>query len=224
MIPVSDNIPTKTFPIITIFFILINVLVFIYELTLPPHLLKDFIYSFGLLPVDILSLRFDKVITSMFIHGGFAHLFGNMLFLWIFGNNVEDALGKLNFIVFYLISGFGAAFVQSAVSLAAGNPFLPMIGASGAISGIMAAYIKLYPHAKVLTFIPPFFFMLFVLPAWFFIGYWFFIQILFAMVTPPGIGGVAWYAHIGGFITGWFLIDVMYKPKKLKIVHYSTLR
>ena len=147
-----------------------------------------------------------------------------MLFLWIFGNNVEDALGKLKFIIFYFISGFGAAAVQSAVALAAGNPFLPMIGASGAISGILAAYIKLYPHAKVLTFIPPFFFMLFVFPAWFFIGYWFFIQILFAMVTPPGVGGVAWYAHLGGFITGWFLIDIMYRPKKMKIVHYSTLR
>lgn len=195
-----------------------------YEITLPPSLLKDLIIRFGLLPIDILSLRFDKAVTSMFIHGGFAHLFGNMLFLWIFGNNVEDALGKLKFIIFYFISGFGAAAVQSAVALAAGNPFLPMIGASGAISGILAAYIKLYPHAKVLTFIPPFFFMLFVFPAWFFIGYWFFIQILFAMVTPPGVGGVAWYAHIGGFITGWFLIDIMYRPKKMKIVHYSTLR
>jgi len=224
MIPINDNIPTRTFPILTVIFIVINVLVFLYEITLPPYLLKDFIFKFGLLPVDILSLRFDKVITSMFIHGGFAHLFGNMLFLWIFGNNVEDALGKVRFVVFYLLSGFGAAVVQSAVTLAAGNPYLPMVGASGAISGILAAYIKLYPHAKVLTFIPPFFFMLFVLPAWFFIGYWFFIQVLFAMVTPPGIGGVAWYAHIGGFITGWFLIDLLYKPKKVKIVHYSTLR
>ncbi|WP_293446397.1 rhomboid family intramembrane serine protease [Persephonella sp.] len=224
MIPINDNIPTRTFPFLTVLLIGINVAVFLYEITLPPHLLKGFIYSFGLLPVDILALRLDKVITSMFIHGGFAHLFGNMLFLWIFGNNVEDALGKVKFIIFYLISGLGAAVVQSIVSLTAGNPYLPMVGASGAISGILAAYIKLYPHAKVLTFIPPFFFMLFVLPAWFFIGYWFFIQVLFAMVTPPGVGGVAWYAHIGGFITGWFLIDLMYKPKKIKVVHYSTLR
>ncbi|WP_457639966.1 rhomboid family intramembrane serine protease [Persephonella sp.] len=224
MFPIKDNIPTRTFPFLTVLLIVLNVLIFGYELTLPPQMLQAFIHQYGLLPVDILSLRIDKVITSMFLHGGFAHLFGNMLFLWIFGNNVEDALGKIKFILFYLLSGFGAALTQSLISLAAGNPFIPMIGASGAISGILAAYIKLYPHAKVLTVIPPFFFMVFVLPAWFFIGYWFFLQVMFAMVTPPGVGGVAWYAHIGGFITGWFLIDLMYKPQKMKIVHYSTLR
>lgn len=224
MLPIKDNIPTRTFPFLTILLIVLNVIIFIYEITLPPYLLEKFIHSYGLLPVDILSLRFDKVITSMFLHGGFAHLFGNMLFLWIFGNNVEDAFGRIRFILFYLLSGFGAALLQSIVSIASGNLFIPMIGASGAISGILAAYIKLYPHAKVLTVIPPFFFMAFVIPAWFFIGYWFLIQVMFAMVTPPGIGGVAWYAHIGGFITGWFLTDIIYKPKKIKVVHYSTLR
>ncbi|SNZ07972.1 Membrane associated serine protease, rhomboid family [Persephonella hydrogeniphila] len=224
MIPLYDNIPTRVFPVITVLLILINVIVFLYEISLPPQVLQIFIHQYGLLPVDILYFRLDKVITAMFLHGGFAHLFGNMLFLWIFGNNVEDALGRFKFIIFYLISGFGAAITQSVISLVAGNPFIPMIGASGAISGILAAYIKLYPEAKIITFIPPFFFILFALPAWFFIGYWFFIQVLFAMVTPPGIGGVAWYAHIGGFITGWFLIDLMYKPSKAKIVHYSTLR
>ncbi len=222
--PLKDNIPTKTFPFLTVLLIVINCFVFFYELTLPPHLLKIFIHQYGLLPIDILQLRIDKVVTSMFIHGGFAHLFGNMLFLWIFGNNVEDALGKFKFVIFYLICGFGAALTQSVVSLAAGNPFIPMVGASGAISGILAAYIKLYPHAKVLTFIPPFFFMLFVLPAWFFIGYWFFLQVLFAITVPPGMGGVAWYAHVGGFITGWFLINILYRPSKAKIVHYSVLR
>jgi len=224
MFPIKDNIPTRTFPLLTVLIIIINCVVFAYELSLPRPLLENFIREYGLLPIDILNFRFDKILTSMFIHGGFAHLFGNMLFLWIFGNNVEDALGKVKFIIFYLLSGTGAAFTQSLISLAAGNPFIPMIGASGAISGILAAYIKLYPHAKVLTVIPPFFFMVFVLPAWFFIGYWFFIQVLFAMITPPGIGGVAWYAHIGGFITGWFLIDLIYKPSKIKVVHYSTLR
>ncbi|NPA58148.1 MAG: rhomboid family intramembrane serine protease [Aquificae bacterium] len=224
MIPIKDNIPTKSFPILTILIIIINVAVFMYEVSLPRHELEAFIHRYGLLPVDILHFRFDKIITSMFLHGGFAHLFGNMLFLWIFGNNVEDALGKVKFIIFYILSGTGAALTQSLISLAAGNPYIPMIGASGAISGILAAYIKLYPEAKVLTVIPPFFFMVFVLPAWFFIGYWFFIQVLFAMITPPGVGGVAWYAHIGGFITGWYLIDLLYKPPKMKVVHYSTLR
>jgi len=224
MIPLYDNIPTRVFPVITVLLILINVIVFLYEVSLPPQVLQMFIHQYGFLPVDLLDFRLDKAVTAMFLHGGFAHLFGNMLFLWIFGNNVEDALGRFKFIIFYLLSGFGAAVMQSVVSLVAGNPFIPMIGASGAISGILAAYIKLYPEAKIITFIPPFFFILFALPAWFFIGYWFFIQVLFAMVTPPGIGGVAWYAHIGGFITGWFLIDLMYRPSKAKIVHYSTLR
>ena len=224
MFPLKDNIPTRTFPLLTVLLIFINTIIFLYEVSLPPNVLVSFIHQYGLLPIDILNLRFDKVITSMFLHGGFAHLFGNMLFLWIFGNNVEDALGKIKFIIFYILSGLGAAVLQSFVSLASGNLFTPMIGASGAISGILAAYIKLYPNAKVLTVIPPFIFFVFVLPAWFFIGYWFFIQVIFAMITPPGVGGVAWYAHIGGFITGWFLIDLMYKPRKVKIVHYSTLR
>lgn len=98
-----------------------------------------------------------------------------------------------------------------------------MVGASGAISGILAAYVKLYPYAKVLTVIPPFIFFFFVLPAWFFIGYWFILQVLYAMFIPTSLGGVAWYAHIGGFIAGWFLIDKLYK-KSLKLVHYSAIR
>ncbi len=221
MIPIQDNIPTRSFPIVTITLILINSAVFIFELTLSPKELELFFKTYGLLPLDIVHFKFQYVITSMFIHGGWGHIIGNMLFLWIFGNNVEDALGKFKFIVFYILSGFGAALLQSFVALAVGNLTVPMIGASGAISGILAAYIKLYPHAKVLTFIPPFP-ILFVLPAWFFIGYWFFLQVLFAMIAPPTMGGVAWYAHIGGFITGWYLLNLFYSPKKPKLVHYST--
>ena len=221
MIPIQDNIPTKHFPIVTVTLILINSMVFIYELTLSPQELQLFVKTYGLLPLDIVNFKFQYVITSMFIHGGWEHIIGNMLFLWIFGNNVEDALGKFKFIIFYLLSGFGAAFLQAFVSIAVGSLTIPMIGASGAISGILAAYIKLYPHAKVLTFIP-LFPILFVLPAWFFIGYWFFLQVLFAMIAPPTMGGVAWYAHIGGFITGWYLLNLLYTPKKVKVVHYST--
>ncbi|WP_457642459.1 rhomboid family intramembrane serine protease [Persephonella sp.] len=224
MLPIKDNVPTKNFPILTIALIIINTVVFLYEVSLPEEEFIRFIHHYGLLPADILYLNWDKIFTSMFLHGGFAHLFGNMLFLWIFGNNVEDALGKVNFIIFYLLSGVGAALVQSVVSIAFGNLTIPMVGASGAISGIMAAYVKLYPEAKILTIIPPFFFIGFILPAWFFVGYWFFIQVLFALVTPPTIGGVAWYAHIGGFITGWILLNILYTPKKTKIVHYSILR
>ena len=221
MIPIKDDIPTKSFPIITVLLILINSAVFIYELTLTPEELKMFVYQYGLLPMDIFHGRFDKVITSMFIHGGWAHIIGNMLFLWIFGNNVEDALGKVRFVIFYIISGFGAAFLQSVVSLVEGALNIPMVGASGAISGVLAAYMKLYPHARVAAIIPPFFFMVFVLPAWFFIGYWFFLQVLYAMIVPSSLGGVAWYAHIGGFITGWFLLNTLYPKKKPKLVYYS---
>jgi membrane associated rhomboid family serine protease len=224
MIPIKDNVPTRRFPVITVLFIFINVVVFLYEVSLPPQELDLFIHRYGLLPIDILHFDILPLFTHMFIHGGWAHLIGNMIFLWVFGNNVEDALGRIRFIIFYIVSGLGAAFLQSFVSLAAGNMFTPMVGASGAISGILAAYMKLYPEAKVLTIIPPFFFVAFVLPAWFFIGYWFFIQVLFALITPPNIGGVAWYAHVGGFIAGWYFLNVIYKPEKMKIVHYSTLR
>ncbi len=222
MIPLWDNIPTRTFPWLTVLLILINSGVFIYELTLTPKELELFFKTYGLLPVDILHGQFQYIFTSMFLHGGWEHLIGNMIFLWIFGNNVEDALGKIKFLIFYILSGVGAALTQSIISILFGNFTIPMIGASGAISGILAAYIKLYPHAKVVTFIPPFP-ILFALPAWFFIGYWFFIQVLFAMIIPPTVGGIAWYAHVGGFIVGWYLIDAMYSPKKPKVVHYSSL-
>ncbi|EDP73429.1 rhomboid family intramembrane serine protease [Hydrogenivirga sp. 128-5-R1-1] len=201
-----------------------NILFFIYELTLSREELEFFFHIWGLLPTDILNFQFKKVLVSMFIHGGFVHLFGNMLFLYVFGDNVEDALGKIRYIILYLGSGFGAAFLQSFVNLFAGSIDIPMVGASGAISGILAAYVKLYPNAKIVTIIPPFIFFAFLLPAWFFVGYWFLIQILFAITTPANIGGVAWYAHIGGFITGWFLTDILYPKKNPKLVHYSILR
>lgn len=224
MIPIRDDIPTRSVPIITIIIIIINVVVFFYETTLPSEELAVFVYNYGLLPTDIVKLRFDKIITSMFIHGGFFHLFGNMLFLWIFGNNVEDALGKFKFILFYILSGVGAAVLQSSITFIFGGYDIPMIGASGAISGILAAYVKLYPHASIITIIPPFIFMPFILPAWFFIGYWFFIQVLFAVVVPPTLGGVAWYAHVGGFLTGWITLNHIYSDKQTKIIHYSAYK
>ncbi len=223
MIPIKDNIPTRSFPVVTVLLILINTLVFIYEMTLPPSELDLFIHRYGLLPVDIIHFNLLPLITHMFLHGGVAHLVGNMIFLWVFGNNVEDALGKFKFVIFYFVSGFGAAFLQTFVSILSGNLFIPMIGASGAISGVLAAYMKLFPEAKVLTFIPPFP-ILFVLPAWFFIGYWFFIQVLFALIVPPNVGGVAWYAHVGGFIAGWYFLNIIHHPRETKVVHYSTLR
>lgn len=223
MIPLKDNIPTNSFPVLTVLLIAINTGVFIYELTLSPDELELFVHQYGLLPTDILQLNILNLFTHMFIHGGIGHILGNMLFLWIFGNNVEDALGKVRFLALYFGSGLAAAFLQSFVAIFEGSLDIPMVGASGAISGILAAYMKLYPYAKVLTFIPPLFFFFFVLPAWFFIGYWFLIQVLYAMFVPTELGGVAWYAHIGGFVAGWILINKLYK-KNLKLVHYSAIR
>lgn len=224
MIPIKDDIPTRKTPIVTITLIAINIAVFIYEITLPQYKFIQFIHDYGLLPTDILSLRVDKILTSMFIHGNLSHIFGNMLFLWIFGNNVEDALGKLRFILFYFASGLGAAVTQSFVTMFVGNTEIAMVGASGAISGILAGYMKLYPNARVIAIIPPFIFMPFVLPAWFFIGYWFFIQIVFAVATPITVGGIAWYAHIGGFVAGWILIDRLYSEKNMKLVYQIEKR
>ena len=224
MIPIQDNIPTRKAPIVNWTLIAINIAVFMYELTLSRNELELFFHTWGLLPTDIVHFQFEKILTSMFIHGGFAHLFGNMLFLYVFGDNVEDALGKLRYIILYIGSGIGAAFLQSFVNLLSGSLDIPMVGASGAISGVLAAYVKLYPNAKIVTIIPPFIFFAFLLPAWFFIGYWFLIQVLFALATPASMGGVAWYAHIGGFITGWFLTDILYPKKNPKLVYYSILR
>jgi membrane associated rhomboid family serine protease len=222
LIPIKDDIPTNSFPLLTVLFIIINVAVFMYEVSLPKEEFMEFVKTYGFLPKDLLNpANYWKFITYMFIHGNLPHLFGNMMFLWIFGNNVEDALGKIRFLIFYFVTGIGAAVVQALIGLTFGNPEIPMVGASGAISGILAAYVKLYPDARIITIIPPFFFFPFVLPAYFFVGYWFFIQVLFAIATPPSVGGVAWYAHIGGFITGWILIN---KLKTHKIVQYSKYR
>lgn len=217
MIPLKDNIPTKNFPIITVSLILINTVIFIYEVSLPEAILRIFIYNYGLLAVDILNLNIKNLFTHMFLHGDLGHLIGNMLFLWVFGNNVEDILGKVKFLIFYILCGLGSAFSQSIISIISADMATPMIGASGAISGILAAYMKLFPYGKVLTVIPPFIFLVFTLPAWFFIGYWFLMQIMSAIFIPVTLGGIAWYAHIGGFITGWYLVDYFIKYEKLKI-------
>ncbi|MEJ5172874.1 MAG: rhomboid family intramembrane serine protease [Hydrogenothermaceae bacterium] len=215
MIPIKDNIPTRSFPILTAILICINTGVFLYELSLPEDQLQLFVYSFGLLPTDIVEFNLLPIFTHMFLHGDVGHILGNMLFLWVFGNNVEDTLGKVKFLTFYILSGLGSAFLQSSVSLIMGDLNTPMVGASGAISGILAGYMRLFPFAKVLAVIPPFIFFIFTLPAWFFIGYWFLIQVLSAMFIPVTLGGVAWYAHIGGFLTGWYGLNLFVK-KRLK--------
>ena len=159
-------------------------------------------------PVDLVPPPFT-VLTSMFLHGGLLHLLGNLLFLWVFGPNVEDALGRLRFLAFYLASGVAAAAAQVLLSLSAGDPLMPMVGASGAIAGVMAAYMVFFPQARVLTAVPIVIIVRFLhLPAAFFIGLWFLLQLLYAFLGGLG-SGVAFFAHVGGFVFGWLVTKTL---------------
>lgn len=220
MIPFKDDNPTQTFPIVTISLIAINCLIFIWQITSPMGIEK-IAYYFGAIPHNLLSSNviiqpihpIMTVFTSMFLHGGFLHLAGNMLYLWIFGNNIEDSLGHLRFIVFYLLSGIVAVYSHSITDP---DSFIPMIGASGAVSGILGAYLLLFPKAKVYTFFFfGFFWQIVRLPAIVVIGFWAIIQIVSGMLSY-GIGqqgGVAWFAHLGGFIMGLLTIK-LWLPKR----------
>jgi membrane associated rhomboid family serine protease len=200
MFPVSDVIPSRTVPVVTVGLIIVNSLVFIYQVTLPAPLLEAFVSQYALIPA---SFSWTSVFTSMFLHGGWMHVIGNMLYLWIFGDNVEDRLGHVPFLIFYLASGCAAAILQLVI-----NPFttVPTLGASGAIAGVMGAYFVLYPESRVLTAIfLVFFFDLVEIPAIFFLGIWFVMQVLSGVgslgVASAG-GGIAFWAHIGGFVVG----------------------
>ena len=217
MIPLRDANPSKTFPFVTIILIVINVVIFLFELSLGENL-KDLFYYFALVPAKyfyladqggIFSLieRFYPFITSQFLHGGLWHLIGNMWFLWIFGDNIEDHFGHSRFLLFYLLSGVAAGFAHVYTNTT--SP-IPTVGASGAIAGVMGAYTILYPRARVLTFFIFFFFIRFIeLPAFIFLGVWFLIQFLSGAVSHlagTSSSGVAWWAHIGGFIVGVLLV------------------
>lgn len=221
MIPFRDNIPSRTFPIINILIIVLNVIVFLFELTLSPAGLSRLIASFGVVPAyiyawpqlhDPLAALVVPFFTSMFLHGGWLHLIGNMWYLWIFGDNIEDRLGHFRYLIFYLLSGIGAGLVQTIFS---GNTRVPSIGASGAIAGVLGAYVISYPFAKVLTLIPIFIFVQIIeIPALIVLGFWFVMQFLngtasLAVSSSANTGGVAWWAHVGGFIIGIVLLGVM---------------
>jgi membrane associated rhomboid family serine protease len=215
VIPLHDNIPTNRFPFFTIGLIFICILVFLWQVSLSPESQQNAIYALGAVP----ALLFDKnsifgnntfippswtLVTSMFLHGGWMHLLGNMLYLWIFGNNIEDVLGHKRFLAFYILAGLIAA-----LSHALPNPAstLPMIGASGAISGILGAYLLLFPKAKVLVLIPLGFIAPIVrIPALLVLGAWFLIQIISSLLSDSTGGGVAWGAHVGGFVAGIILL------------------
>ena len=201
MIPLRDIIPSRTAPLVTISLIAVNVLVFLYQLSLGQGV-DDFIMQWGLVPA---YFSWVTVFTSMFLHGGFFHVAGNMLYLWIFGDNVEDRMGHARFLVFYLLCGTAAALAQT---LTAPNSTLPMVGASGAIAGVMGAYFVLYPKSKIVTLIPLFFFFQVIeVPAIFFLGIWFLMQFVSGVgsivsTIGRGTGGVAFWAHVAGFVAG----------------------
>ncbi|MFN3947004.1 MAG: rhomboid family intramembrane serine protease [Aquificaceae bacterium] len=215
MIPIKDTNPSRSFPVVNLSIIALCSLVWLYEVSLPEERLDTFVYQYGLVPYHIFE-RPASLITHMFLHGSWLHIIGNMWFLWIFGDNVEDKLGKFKYLIFYILSGLGAAMIQTIVSLLFGGGNIPMVGASGAISGVLGAYLWMFPHARILALIPIFFFLAFVeLPAVFFIGMWILIQIINGLLTLPlmGVGGVAWFAHIGGFFVGYSLAKAFY-PKR----------
>ena len=200
MFPVSDVIPSRTTPYVTIGIILLNTFAFLFEWQMSDRELQLFLLEYGAVPA---YLSLPSILTSMFLHSGWLHFGGNMLYLWIFGDNVEDRLGHGWFLAFYLFCGAIAVFGQVAMNP---NSLVPMIGASGAIAGVMGAYFVLYPHSRVLTAVFILFFLdLVEIPAIFFLGIWFFMQ-LFSGVGSIGAssagGGGAFWAHIAGFLTG----------------------
>ncbi len=210
MIPIRDNIRSRRFPVVNLTLIIINVVVFIYELSLGQSQLTHFVNTFGVTPRRVTGLLTGHtdyaaavipLVTGMFLHGGWLHLLGNMLYLWIFGDNVEDRVGRGKYLVLYLAAGIGGSLAQVWARPLAAEP---VIGASGAIAGVLGAYFISYPKAKVLTLVPIFFFITFVeIPAFIFLIIWFILQSLNGFVTL-GVAGnmVAWWAHIGGFLTG----------------------
>jgi len=204
MIPLKDENPTKNFPLITIIFIVSNTLIFLYQVSQPMGVITTF-ETFGLIPVHLIESpisTYPTIYSSMFLHSGIGHLAGNMLYLWIFGNNIEDVLGKFRFILFYFVCGTIAALGHIATDM---NSQIPMVGASGAISGILGAYLILFPFARIKTFIfLGFFWTIARIPAIILLLIWIGLQIWNSVST--GAGGTAWFAHIGGFIAGVLLI------------------
>jgi len=215
MIPLRDAIRSKTFPIVNLLIIVLNALAFLWQLSLGPQLKEAFLL-YGIVPIRYsdpgLSAQFTTFeqvfpfIASMFLHGGFLHILGNMWFLYIFGDNIEDRLGHIRYLIFYLLCGIAAGVIHLYTNW---DSKIPTIGASGAISGIMGAYLILYPRSRILTLIPIFFFIQFVeIPAFIFLGYWLLIQLFSASLTPKNVGGIAFWAHIGGFIAGLIFVKV----------------
>jgi membrane associated rhomboid family serine protease len=233
MLPIKDNVPTRAFPVVTVALIVANVLVWLWEVTGTPVNADVAHYGYYPCTVDSSCLAsqvpadhlpaWEGVFSSMFMHGSWIHIGGNMLFLWIFGNNVEDAFGRVRFLLWYLAAGVAAAAAQTVVTLAfsgAQGASIPNVGASGAIAGVLGAYFVLLPRASVLTaFILIFFVFLREIPAVWFLGFWFVFQLWeggFALVHPQAGGGVAFFAHVGGFSFGLLTARLMTRQPPLQ--------
>ena len=223
MLPLRDNVPASRFPIITVGIIFLNLLAFLQELKLGPNA-EYLLIDYGIVPARYTNRAFaehfsflEQIVpffSSMFLHGGWIHLIGNMWTLWIFGDNVEDHFGRPKFILLYIVGGLMAGLVH--VYTNAGSR-LPTIGASGAVAAVMGAYFRFFPHARIETVFPPIFFIVDV-PALFFLGWWFLLQFFNGTLTLLGgrgeFGGVAWWAHIGGFIFGFLAATRFARPRR----------
>jgi membrane associated rhomboid family serine protease len=234
MFPIRDDAPRVGTPVVTYFLLALNTLVFLFEVVLAPGTRNAFIYQFGLVPANITAVvhgepvlaptaAFLPVLTSMFLHGSWLHLIFNMWGLYIFGDNVEDHLGHFRYLAFYLVTGIAASGLHWAFNPASA---VPSVGASGAIAGVMGGYFILFPSARVLTLLPLFFYFSFLwLPAWLVLGYWFVVQFLSGAATSITSqqtgGGVAFWAHVGGFVAGVALIKLFpSKPKRYQYYGY----
>lgn len=216
MIPLRDSTPSEHFPFITIMLIAINTLVFYFETTLGDQGLNQFSYVFGLVPASYTHYQgsfpwFLPFITSTFLHGSWMHLIGNMWVLWLFGDNVEDKMGKARFLLFYLLCGLIASITHFVFNL---NSQVPVVGASGAVAGVMGAYFLMFRRAKVLTYIPPIFLLNF--PAWIYLGFWALTQLYggaSGLLAVDSDQQVAFWAHIGGFLAGMILYQRFLRPE-----------
>src|SRR5688572_11592555 len=217
MIPLRDVIPSRTVPVVTVTLIIVNALAFLYELSLGDSV-DLFLRTYGLVPAEFSLLT---LVTSMFLHGGFLHAGGNMLYLWIFGDNVEDRMGHGRFLVFYLLCGAAAALAQTMMQP---DSLIPMVGASGAIAGVMGAYLVMYPKSRIVTLVPIIFFIqLIEVPALFFLGIWFLMQFvsgvgsIAAATTGEPSGGVAFWAHVAGFVAGVIGVYMFRQPERQRV-------
>ena len=227
MIPLRDIIPSRTTPYVTVTLIVLNGLVFAYEFLLGTGV-QEFIYLFGLVPAEF---SWPTVFTSMFLHGGLMHAGGNMLYLWIFGDNVEDRMGHGRFVAFYLLCGVAAALAQTWMSP---GSLVPMVGASGAIAGVMGAYFVLYPKSRIVTLLPLiFFFQVIEVPAIVFLGIWFLMQFVsglgsLAATSADGAaqmaGGVAFWAHVAGFAAGLVGVWFFRRPERQDVEWWDASR